>query len=125
MDECPQCEFPIKTMGLTECPKCDYSESENFIKNRTSNLGILEVDIAHSGETWEQAKVKLDKAIDDTLYYGHSGLKVIHGWGSTTGGVAVIGPRAQSYLQHIAEQHGGRFTKDHNTSGASLIWFNR
>lgn len=124
MEECPTCEFPLKEMGLRECPKCDYSGGYAPTKKQIQH-GVLEVDIAHNGETWDQAKQKLDRAIDDALYYNHAGLKIVHGWGSRTGGYAVIGPRAQSYLRHVAEQHGGRFAVDRNTDGASIVWFNR
>lgn len=122
MEDCPRCEFPLQAMGLRECPKCGYAGALRAGKG--TQQGVLEVDIAHSGESWEMAKKKLDQALDDALYYNHAGLKVIHGWGSSSGGEAVIGPRAQSYLRHYAEVYGGRFTTDRHTPGASLIWFN-
>ncbi len=111
-------------MGVETCPKCDHA-AINSASIKQSLNGTLEVDIAHNGETWERAKEKLDRAIDDALYYRYSGLKVIHGWGSQSGGQAVIGPRAKSYLRHIAEQNGGRFAVDRNTQGVSLVWFNK
>ena len=122
MEECPKCEFPLAAMGLATCPKCDYSGGG---VTRSARNGVLEVDIAHSGETWEVAKAKLDRAIDDALYYNHSGLKIVHGWGAQSGGQSVIAPRAKAYLRHVAEEMGGRYAVDRNTEGASILWFNR
>lgn len=108
-------------MELSACPKCDYDSRPR----RQVKLGVLEVDIAHTGETWEQAKAKIDRAFDDALYDRHAGLKIIHGYGSRTGS-SVIGPRAKSYLRHLAEETAGaRFTPDRHTQGASIIWLNR
>lgn len=97
--ECVECGFPLEAMGVDDCPKCDHGSSPR----RIAEQGILEVDIAHAGETWEEAKSKIDRAFDDALYYRHSALKVIHGYGSTSGR-SVIGPRAKSYLRHLAEE---------------------
>lgn len=85
---------------------------------------MLTVDIAHNGETWEVAREKLQRALEDAVHYDHSCLKVIHGYGSQ-GREAVIGPMAQRYLKHWAESHGGRFVGDRHTQGASLVWLNR
>lgn len=104
---------------MTICPKCDH-----VAPSRQTKQGVLTVDIAHRGETWEIAKEKLQRAFDDALYYDHSCLKVIHGYGSKTGS-SVIAPLAKSYLKHLAEVHGGRFVPDRHTTGASLVWLNR
>ncbi|MEO0415246.1 MAG: hypothetical protein AAF226_09875, partial [Verrucomicrobiota bacterium] len=122
MEECDGCGFPIAAMGLQECPKCDYSSGASADQ---SELGVLEIDIAHSGESWEMAKEKMERALDKAMFHRHAGLKVIHGYGSTTGGHSVIGPRAIAYLRRLAEVHGGRYARDRYTPGASLIWLNR
>lgn len=119
--ECVVCGFPLEAMGVDECPKCDHGSGAS----RVAEQGILEVDVAHAGETWEEAQYKIDQSFDDALYYRHSALKVIHGYGSTSG-CSVIGPRAKSYLRHLAEEcEGARFAADRRTEGASLIWLNR
>ncbi|MEN8694954.1 MAG: hypothetical protein ACN4GG_00575 [Akkermansiaceae bacterium] len=121
MRECVDCGFPLEAMELSACPKCDH----DLGPRRVVELGILEVDIAHAGETWEQAKDKIDRAFDDAIYYRHAGLKIIHGYGSRTG-ISVIGPRARSYMRHLVEKtEGARFASDRHTEGASIIWLNR
>lgn len=118
MANCHQCDFPVNSEHESYCRKC----GESIRPQR--GQGLLEIDIAHAGETWDIAKRKIDRAIDDALTYGYSGMKVIHGYGSTSGR-SIIGPRAMSYLRHLADEEGGRFAKDLRNPGASLIWFNR
>ena len=85
---------------------------------------IYEVDVAHNGETWEVAKVKIVQALDQAIYGQFKALKVIHGYGSLTG-IAVIAPRAISLMRHLAEQNDVRFAKDQKNPGASIIWLNK
>jgi len=117
MPSCHQCDFPVDTERETHCRKCGEPA------RRQRGQGLLEVDIAHAGESWEVAKGKIDRAVDDAFDYGHSGVKVIHGYGSTTG-TSIIGPRAISYLRHIADEEGAKFAKDLRNPGASLLWIN-
>ena len=49
---CPECDFPIDHFRMNHCPKCDGPAS------REIREGVLEVDVAHAGETWEQAREK-------------------------------------------------------------------
>jgi len=72
---------------MNHCPKCDGPAS------REIREGVLEVDVAHAGETWEQAREKIVKALDQAIHYRHAGLKIVHGYGSTSGH-SIIGPRA-------------------------------
>jgi len=118
MANCHQCDFPVDPSHETHCRKCGAALRSQ------SQQGLLEIDIAHAGETWEIAKRKIDYALDDVFRYGHAGLKVIHGYGSTSG-KSIIGPRAISYLRHIADDEGGTFAKDQRNPGASLLWLNR
>lgn len=115
--ECPSCGFPVDPERQDVCPKCEAS-----IRVR-SGLGLLEVDVVHGGETWEEAERKTVEAIDRALHWGHAGVKIVHGHGATTGR-SVIGPRAVALMRRLADRTGGRFTKDRRTPGASLIWFN-
>jgi len=119
MRECSGCGFPVEAMGVTVCPKCDY-----VAPRRSTHQGVLTVDIAHNGESWERALEALKRALDDAIHYDHSCLKVIHGYGSG-GRASVIGPLAQRYLKHWAEVNGGRFVGDRHTRGASLVWLNQ
>lgn len=103
---------------MVRCPKCDGVTAGRI------GRGILEVDVAHSGETWEEAREKILSAFDQAREGGYRGLKIIHGYGSTTG-QAVIAPRATAYLRHLAEQVEGRYTGDRRNQGASVLWFSR
>jgi DNA-nicking Smr family endonuclease len=85
---------------------------------------MLEVDVVHSGEDWEEAARKIEAAVDQAVHRGHKGVKIIHGHGSATGRSA-LAPRAMTYMRHLAEVTGGRFTRDRNNPGASIIWLNR
>ncbi len=115
---CPSCGIPVEQGAYDYCPKCDYPLRGLRLK------GLLEVDVVHSGEDWHRARTKIEKAVDDALYEGHSGVKIIHGYGSTSGRSA-LGPRTISLMRSLAERTDGRFTGDRNNPGAHLIWFNR
>lgn len=43
---------------------------------------FLEIDVAHAGETVERALAKLNQAVNEALYRGYQGLRVVHGYGS-------------------------------------------
>lgn len=118
MPECPHCGFPIDPSRQDSCPKCDAAVRGH------SGLGLLEVDVVHSGESWEIASDKIHAAIDRALHWGHQGVKIVHGYGSSTGR-SVIGPRAVALLRHLAERTGGRFARDRHNPGASIVWLNR
>lgn len=118
MRECPGCGFPFDHFWENYCPKCDGPAPREIWE------GVLEVDVAHAGETWEQARVKIVEALELAIHHRHSGLKIVHGYGSTSGH-SIIGPRATAFLRHLAEELGGRYARDRNNRGASIIWLNR
>ena len=118
MASCHECDFPVDAERETNCRKC------GSVVRKQRGQGLLEVDVAHAGESWEVARMKIERAVDDAFDYGYDGIKVVHGYGSTSGR-SVIGPQAISYLRHIADEEGGRFTKDARNPGASLVWFNQ
>ena len=118
MRECAECGFPLETFGVAQCPKCD-----GVTLGRVGR-GILEVDVAHAGETWEDARDKIREALEQALNGGYRGLKIVHGYGSTTGR-SVIGPRATAYLRHLGEEVEGRYAADRRNQGASVIWLSR
>lgn len=103
---------------MRQCPKCDGFAPGEVRK------GILEVDVAHAGETWEQSREKILDALDQALAGGFRGLKIVHGYGSTSG-QSVIGPRATAYLRHLAGEVDGRYAADRRNRGASVLWLNR
>lgn len=118
MSECPRCGFPVDYDRDDRCPKCESD------LRAPGSLGILEVDVCHAGETWEEASRKITAAIDRGVYWGHKGVKIVHGHGSSTGR-AVIAPRAMALMRHLAEVTGGRFARDRQNPGASIVWLNR
>ena len=113
--ECRQCGMEIDEGRA--CPKCDLPAA----KQKLDELFVI--DVAHSGETWDQAEAKIMNALDTCLYEHYKGLKVIHGKGSHRGS-GVIRARATQLMRFLAEQHGGTYTLDRRTDGASLIYFN-
>ena len=115
---CPSCGIPFEQGAHDNCPKCDYPVRGLRLR------GILEVDVVHSGENWEVARQKIEKAVDEAIYHGHAGVKIVHGYGSTSGH-SVIASQAISLMKALAERTDGRFTTDRNNPGAHLIWLNR
>lgn len=118
MTECPHCEFPLPAGVLSACPKCGVEARGTVCQ------GLLEVDVAHSGETWDMAREKIVKAVDEALQHGHSGVKIIHGWGSSTG-QSVLSGLAKGLLRSFAVRYGGRMAPDRGNPGAHILWLNR
>ncbi|MFC4995350.1 hypothetical protein [Rubritalea tangerina] len=113
---CRHCGFPLENQS--HCPKCQSS------REQMGHNAVYEVDVAHSGESWEMAQSMIMDALDQAIYGHFRGLRVIHGYGSQTG-QAVIAPRAISLMRHLAETHDGRFARDRKNQGVSLIWLNK
>jgi hypothetical protein len=112
---CPNCEIPVHPHRDQECPKCGEP-----IRGKTLQ-GLLEVDVAHSGETWQDSREKIMKAFDQGLQYGHSGVKIIHGYGASTGRT-VIREQAVRLMKSLAVKHGGKLTEDRTNPGAHILW---
>jgi hypothetical protein len=116
MIDCPECEHPFDPGQLRECPKCGCHFRSCFA------LGLLEEDVAHAGESWHQAREKIIRAFDTALNRGHSGVKIIHGYGASAGR-SVIRNQALPLLRSFAERYGGRLTQDKHNPGAHIVWF--
>jgi hypothetical protein len=115
--QCPFCEHPLQRAGEL-CPKCGESTSGRAVR------GVLEVDVAHAGETWDIAHEKILNAVNRGVMLGHSGVKIIHGWGASTGR-AVISGRAVRLLDSLVARTGGKLVQDRNNPGAHILWLNR
>lgn len=112
---CPNCEFPISPGRMESCPKCGEG-----LRGR-SLRGLLEVDVAHSGETWEVAREKILRAVDRGVLHGHRGIKIIHGYGAASGR-AVIRNMAVPLLRSLSVRLGGRLVEDRQNPGAHILW---
>lgn len=113
---CPDCGFPVDPVAEECCPKCERP------LRRHDLAGLMEIDVAHGGESWEQARDKIERAFDRALAGSHRGLLVIHGRGASTGR-SVIGPRAVELLRVLASTCGGKLVKDRGNPGAHIVWF--
>lgn len=116
--ECPHCEFPLDPGSNRTCPKCG-TEVRGMIFQ-----GLLEVDVAHSGESWDVAREKIIRAVNQAMLHGHSGVKIIHGWGASTGR-SVLSGLAVTLLRGFAQRYGGRLSPDKHNPGAHVLWLNR
>jgi DNA-nicking Smr family endonuclease len=79
------------------------------------------VDVAHAGESWEEAQQKIVKAVDRALAGRHKGVKIVHGYGQSSGS-AVIRGKAVELLSNLATRTGGRLRPDGNNPGAHILW---
>ena len=71
----PDCGIPVDPSELT-CPKCD-TDLHNALSEQ-----FYEIDVAHNGQTREEAKVEIEEGLNTALLYRFRGLRVIHGYGS-------------------------------------------
>jgi hypothetical protein len=118
MIECPHCEYPLDSGRMASCPKCGEAIHGSIIR------GLLVVDVAHAGETWDVAREKIIRAMNEAILNGHSGLKIIHGWGASTGR-SVLAGLATSLMRSFAHRYGGRLSPDRQNPGAHILWLNR
>lgn len=113
--QCPNCEFPVQPHRDRECPKC----GERILGRSLQSL--LEVDVVHAGETWDEAREKIVKAVDQGIRNGHRGVKIIHGYGASTGRSS-IRRQAVQLLKSLAVGTGGKVVMDQNNPGAHILW---
>jgi hypothetical protein len=116
--ECPHCGNPLVSAESSECPKCNQRLRGYAYQQ------LLVADVAHSGESWEEAERKIIRAVDQGIFRRHKGVKIVHGYGTTTGR-SVIRDKAIELLRELARQTGGRFVRDDDNPGAHILWLNR
>jgi hypothetical protein len=105
----------IAEKGLRICPKCDAP-----LRARPTGE-MLVVDVAHDGETWEEARAKIERAVARARRRGAGALKVIHGRGKE--GSGIIRSRTIPLLQRLAARHGARLSQDGKNAGAHVLKF--
>lgn len=81
------------------------------------------IDLAHHGETVSQALHKLERAMNDCLWQGHSTLVVIHGHGSQSAGRSAIRPAVIKKLNEYARRYDATLTPEHDNPGAHRLTF--
>ena len=106
--ECGQCGIPLETV-LQECPKCGGRNA-----SRQDGKKILELDVAHAGETVEKALAKLNQAVSEALAGAYMGLRVVHGYGSGHNHTHLIKEAVQKRLVALHDKYGGRLIQDGN-----------
>lgn len=99
------------------CPKCDTSLHQAFSER------YYEIDVAHAGQTWEDARIQIEEGLNAALLYRYKGLKVVHGYGSSNPRRGVIAREARYLMQLIAERKGYELRPDRNNPGAHLLDF--
>ena len=106
--KCGQCGIPLDTLAK-ECPKCGEKRAV-----RQDGKQILEVDVAHAGETVEKALAKLNQAASEALAGAYMGLRVVHGYGSGHNHTHLIKEAVQKRLLALQERYGGKLIQDGN-----------
>lgn len=113
--ECPVCGNPGADVG-SRCQKC----GELNVGGPCRPLFV--VDVAHAGESWEEAQQKIVKAVDRALAGRHKGVKIVHGHGQASGR-GVIRGKAVELLNNLAKRTGGRLRPDGSNPGAHILSF--
>lgn len=111
--ECGQCGNPVGSVAEV-CPKCGGKGAV-----RQDGKKILEVDVAHAGETVEKALAKLNQAASEALGGAYMGLRVVHGHGSGHNHTHRIKEAVQKRLVALHDKYGGKLIQDGNP-GATL-----
>lgn len=126
----PFCAITL-ALDATQCPKCDEALPVGL------RDAVMEVDVAHSRETWTEALDKLEDALSLARRQRYRGLRVIHGVGrggygtgsSQSGasqnwdGPGRIRREVLNYLEQVlADSHGSIEAEPHNP-GAHLVLF--
>ena len=105
---CGVCGNPIETVAEA-CPKCGEKRAV-----RQDGKKYLEVDIAHAGETVEKALANLNQAVNEALYGGYQGLRVVHGYGSACNHTSRIKDAVKAQLVSFRKMYQGSISQNHN-----------
>ena len=109
--------MPVDPVKDVECPKCGEQ-----IRERAS-CNLHEKDVAHNGETCEEAIEKTKKAIDYALLWRCRGVKIIHGKGGR-GGMS-IASNVIPLMKMLSRKNDWRCVQDRDNCGAHIIWFHK
>ncbi len=112
--ECPNCGCDVDRKDRGQCPKCRFKVHE---------FEFLEVDIAHNGERWLEARDKILTALGQAFFFGFEGLKLIHGYGSRPGHTSSIRCKTLDFLKWIENQYSATVRADHSNPGVHFVLF--
>ena len=112
----PDCGIPIDPSALS-CPKCDTPLRQSLSRY------YFEIDVAHAGQTREDARQQIAEGLNEALLFGYKGLRVIHGHGGAHRSRGTIAREAKYILQQLATAKGYKLKPDGNNMGAHLIDF--
>lgn len=112
MRECRECSY-VSPPGTEHCPKCDADLMTQ------SDGTIVTIDIAHHRETVDQAKLKLDRAVNHHRNQLTHSLRVIVGRGK-------IGRSVSLHLQRLrADGDIVGFALEEGNAGAIIVRLKR
>jgi len=104
-------------LNNTKCQKCDFELVDHLIPQ------LFDVDVCHNGEDWAVASVKILDGLDKALLSGFSGLRVIHGHGSSHGHTSIIKSRSIAFINNIARQKGYQIPRNSKNRGETVLLF--
>jgi hypothetical protein len=102
--------------GSSVCPYCEAPQTPS-VHDSASGPPVRDLDIESGLPTVEEALRRLATQLDRARGDGVRVVRVIHGWGSSTGGGGKIRAAARQWLQRQLEQRRIRsvFLGDHYT----------
>lgn len=117
--ECRNCGFRPPNRTEDVCRKCDTPFRGEIVDD------LYVVDVAHDGETVDEAIGKTTRAVSDALLLSFKGVKIIHGYGSGKGYPARISAAVRPLLEQLARDHSADLVQDRHTRGAQILYFQR
>ena len=115
--ECPECGMHTNVLNNTRCQKCDFELVDHLIPQ------LFDVDVCHGGEDWAEASVKILDGLNQALLSGFSGLRVIHGYGSSSGHTSIIKSRSKALINNIAQDKGYQIERNSRNLGETVLLF--
>ena len=116
----PFCAIELE-LAAQQCPKCDEPLAVGL------RDAMVEVDVAHSGESWTEALDKLESALHFARRERYKGLRVIHGSGrgctDSWEGPGRIRREVLNYLQQALSDSDASLSPQPHNPGAHLITF--
>ena len=117
----PLCGIDLALDAQT-CPKCDEPLPIGL------RDAFLEVDVAHSRETWTEALDKIEDAIARARSQRFRGVRIIHGVGRASSDDDWEGPgrirrESLNYLRQAAVDIDARVEEERRNRGATLLVF--